>query len=171
VKMARGRAEARWLPSRHRFAIARLYAFLRLRGAKPEPREGLMMVVDRDQTAFEHHGVSLWIVATVACYLAASLFRALPLPAALLVSIPVAAIVVEVPVVSGGFLFRGRANGVFFMILFTAVSAYFARQTSWVRFAAWQVFAVMALNAIAAAILLLLREPIARLERGVLSES
>ena len=170
MKTIRGRAEARWMPSRHRFAIVRLYAFLRLRRAKPEPRETLMLVVDRDQTAWEHHGMSLWVVLTVACYIASMLMRVWPVALAVAVAVPLATAAIEVPVVSGGFFFRGRANGVFFMILLTAASAYFARQTSWVRFVAWQFFALMILNALAALILLLLREPIARLERGVVSE-
>ena len=170
MKAIRGRAEGRWLPSRHHFALCRLYAFLRLRAAKPEARETLMLVVDRDQTAWEHHGTSLWVVLTVACYIAAMLRRVWPVALAIVAAVPLAAAAIEVPIVAGGFFFRGRANGVFFMILLTAASAYFARQTSWVRFVAWQFFALMILNAIAALILLLLREPIARLERGVVSE-
>ena len=173
MRMVRGKAEARWLPSRHRFALCRLYAFLRLSAAKAEPREAVMLVVDRDQTAWEHHATSVWIVITVTCYLAATLFRALPVVLAIVVAIPVAAALIEVPIVAGGFLMRGRGgpNGVFFMVLMIAASAYLARHASWVRFVAWQFLGVLAVNAVAAAIVFLLRGPIARLERGVVSES
>lgn len=173
MKMVRGHAEARWLPSRHRFALCRLYAFLRLSTAKAEPRDGLMLVVDRDQTAWEHHGIALWIGLTVTCYIAGTLFRHWRPAVALLVALPIAAAVLEILIVAGGLLTRsnGRANGILFMLLFAAASLYVARQASWVRFAAWQVFAVAALNALAAALVFLLRGPIARLERGVVSES
>jgi hypothetical protein len=173
VRLIRGRAEARWLPSRHRFALFRLYAFLRLRSAKPEPRRGLVLVVDRDQTAFEHHGVSLWVVATITCYFAAGLFGAWPLPAALLAGLASAAVAIEVPVWVGGFIFgrAGRANGVATMAALIAASIHFARQTTWVRFAAWQFLGLIAINAVASLIVFLLRAPIARLERGVVSES
>ena len=164
MKVIRGRADARWLPSRHRFALFRLYAFLRLKRAKPEPRESLILVVDRDQTAFEHHGASLWIVLTVTCYFAALV----PWPLAF----PLALVAIEVLICLGGLLMRRGARGTGFVLslLLVLASAYFALHRSWVRFAAWQFFALIALNAIASAIVFLLREPIARLERGVLSE-
>jgi len=171
VRIVRGRAEARWLPSRHHFALARLFAFLRMRGAKPQPREGLMLVVDRDQTAAEHHCVSLWIVATVACYIAATLLASWPIAAAFPLAFVLAAVAIEVPVVSIGLLVPARANGTVLMALLVAAAAYFATQRSWVRFAAWQFLAVVALNALAAVIVFLLRGPIARLERSVVSES
>ena len=172
MKLVRGRADARWLPSRHRFALFRLYAFFRLLGAKPEPREGLVLVVDRDQTAFEHHGASIWIVLTVACYFAATLFADWPLAAGLAAGLPAAALAIEFPIWIGG-LIPGRARGVAFvtMFLLIAASIHFARQASWVRFAAWQFLGLIAINALASAIVFLLRAPIARLERGVLSES
>lgn len=167
MTVVRDRAEARWLPSRHRFALFRLYAYLRLRGAPHEPREGLVLIVDRDQTAFEHHGMSLWIVLTLACYAAASVFANWPPAAAIVPSLLLAAAAVEVPLVLRG---GSRTNGLVIMLLLIAASAYFALQTTWVRFAAWQFLGLLAINAIAATIVFLLREPIARLERGVLSD-
>ncbi len=169
----RGRADARWLPSRHHFALFRLFAFLRLRGARPEPREGLVLIVDRHQTAAEQHSVAIWITVTVTCYLAATLFAGWPLPLALLAAFALAPFAIHVPMLSIGFLTRGhrRLNAMTLMFTFIAIAAYFARHQSWARFAAWQFLAFVALNAIAAVIVLLLRAPIARLERGVLSES
>jgi hypothetical protein len=171
MKVIRDRADARWLPSRHHFALFRLFAFLRMRSVKPEPRPGLMLVVDRDQTAAEHHGVSLWIVLTVTCYVAATLFATWPVALALPVAFVLAAGAIEVPVVLGGLVLPARANSVLVMLVLIAAAAYFATQRTWVRFAAWQFLALVALNALAAMIVFLLREPIARLERGVVSES
>ena len=173
MKVVRGRADARWLPSRHHFALFRLYAFLRLAGAKPQPREGLVLVIDRDQTAFEHHGASIWIMLTLMCYIAAGLSAAWPLPLAIAASIPIAAIVIEIPMYVSGLLLRQGAwlNGIATLLFMAGLSAYFARQGSWARFVAYQFFAVLAINAVAAIVVFLLRAPIARLERGVLSES
>lgn len=172
MTLVRGRGEARWLPSRHTFAVFRLFAFLKLRGAKPEPRARLALVVDRGQTAIEHHLVSVWVVLTVTCYVAATLFASWPLPLALPAALVVAAILIQVPVVGFAMIVPGhRINARVLMSLLLAAAAYFATQRSWARLAAWQFLAVVALNALASAIVFLLREPIARLERGVVSES
>jgi hypothetical protein len=172
MRLVRGRGEARWLPSRHTFALFRLFAFLRLRAAKPDPRAALALVVDRGPTAIEHHLVSAWVMLTVACYVAATLFASWPVPLALPVGLVVAAIVLQIPVIGFGLIVPGhRINGQVLMSLLLAAAAYLATQRTWVRFAAWQFLAVVALNALASAIVFLLREPIARLERGVVSES
>lgn len=171
MRVIRDRADARWLPSRHHFALFRLFAFLRMRSAKPEPRPGLVLVVDSDQTAVEHHGISLWIVLTVTCYVAATLFATWPVALALPAAFVVAAGAIEVPVVLGGLVLPSRANSVHVMVVLLAAAAYFATQQTWARFAAWQFLALVALNAVAAMIVFLLREPIARMERGVVSES
>lgn len=173
MKIVRGRADARWLPSRHRFALFRLYAVLRLRTAAPEPCEGLVMIVDRDQTAVEHHAVSLWIALTVTCYLAATLFSRWPVPLALPVAFLLSPVAIHVPLLSIAALTLGnrRVNSFMLMFAFVALAIYFARHASWARFAAWQFLIVVALNAIAAAIVFASRGAIARLERGVSSES
>ena len=173
MNIVRGRADARWLPSRHRFALFRLYAFLRLQNATPEPREGLVMIVDRDQTAVEHHGVSLWIALTVTCYLAATLLSRWPLPLALPVAFLLSPIAIHVPLLSIAALTLGnrRVNSFTLMFAFVALAIYFARHSSWAHFAAWQFLALVALNGIAATVVFALRGPIARLERGVLSGS
>ena len=173
MNLVRGRADARWLPSRHHFALFRIFAFLRLRGARPEPREGLVLVIDRDQTAYEQHGVALWICLTVTCYLTVTLFASLPTVAALPLSFLLAPVAVHVPMLSIAILTRGRRriNSVALMTVLTAVAIYFTGHESWARFAAWQFLALIVLNALAAALAYGLRGPIARLERGVLSGS
>src|SRR4051794_21762234 len=68
----RNRPEARWLPSRHRFALFRLYALLRLVSAKPEQTEAeLVLPIERDQSAHEQYAVALWIYVTAVAYVAA----------------------------------------------------------------------------------------------------
>ena len=160
----RGREEARWLPSRHRFGLFRLFAFVKSRTARPRPHEGLMLVIDRDQSGYEHYAISTWIVLTVTCYLAATLFGGWPLALGFAAALPAAAIAIEVPVwVTGLIAGNARVNGIVFMLLMIAASAYLATTQTWVRFAAWQFLAVLVINAIAAVVVFLL-------ERGAPSE-
>ena len=169
MRVVRDHAEARWLPSRHRYALARLIAFLRLRGARSEPHPGLILAIDRDQSTPENMtvGFSVWFALT--CYAAAAL------PGAWKVIAPIVSqAVLQVGVVGSNLLlhlfgrdlyaFNHRINSVvLFVILFLATS-YFATTPLWVRFVAWAVLAVFALNAIAAAILFLLRRSVRELE-------
>ncbi len=154
MTVIRGRGEARWLPSRHRFALFRLIAHVKTRAAKPQPREGLMLIIDRDQSAYEHYAISSWIVLTVACYLAATLFGSWPLPLGFAAALPASAIAIEIPVYVTGLAFNNaRLNGIAFMLLMIAASVYLAVTDTWVRFAAWQFLALLALNAIVAVVL------------------
>ena len=174
MKLVRGRADARWLPSRHNFALFRLGAFLRLRRAKPEHSDAIM-VIDRHQSAFETWTVMSWLIATLACYLAVTLFANWHVAIALVTAVPLALALLEVPaiisaLVFGPFTQNGiRVNGIVVMLLFTAASAYFATRPTWIRFVAWQFLTLLALNAIAAVIVFALRDSIAQLEGGVTS--
>ncbi|HET7436657.1 MAG TPA: hypothetical protein VFN10_18255 [Thermoanaerobaculia bacterium] len=171
MKVIRGRAEGRWLPSRHRFALFRLYAFVRLLTAKPEPQPGLLLIVDRDQASFEKNVMSAWALGMVTCYVAVAWFSALSLPLALLVALPVAAIVIEVPMWGFGLLlglfgsYRNvKLQSVWCMTLLLLLASWFAMSARWIRFVAWQFLALLALNALCAVVLFFLRAPIARLE-------
>lgn len=174
MKFVRGRAEARWFPSRHNFALFRVAAFLRLRRARPEQRD-VVLVIDRHQSSVETWTVMSWLIATLACYLAVTLFANWPVAVALLVSLPLAFALLEVPpIVSAMTIARFtenklHVNGTVVMLMFTAASAYFATRPTWIRFVAWQFLALLALNAIAAVIAFALRDAIARLEEGVTS--
>jgi len=160
------RSAARWLPSRHRFALAQLVAFARLRQGEPQDASGpdhLILHVDRDQSAAEAYAVAVWVFVTVAAYLAATL--PMPLPPAIILAIPLASIVLHTPIVGGGLILRlilgdndhVKIVSVGTMSLLIVWSFYVARGDSWARFVAWFFFAVLACNAIAAAILWLLR--------------
>jgi hypothetical protein len=180
VRIVRGRADARWLPSRHNIALFRLAAWWKLRRTKPEMRD-MILVIDRHQSATETWVVMSWVVLTTACYLAATLFASWPAPLGIAVGVPIAIAGLEVPAILSaltvGPLWRAvtrperldsiDVNGAVVMLLFTAASAYFAARPSWIRFVGWQFLVLLALNAVAAAIVFLLRDSIARLEAAV----
>lgn len=160
------RSAARWLPSRHRFALAQLVAFARLRRGEPQDADGpdhLILPIDRDQSAAESYAVAVWVFLTVAAYLAAIL--PMPLPLAIIVAIPLASIVIHIPIVGGGLALRPlngdkdhvKTISVGTMGLMIVWSFYVARGASWARFVAWLFFAILTCNAIAALILWFLR--------------
>lgn len=175
MRIVRSRADARWLPSRHNFALFRLLAYLRGRNAKPEPADAIL-IVDRHQSAFENYAVSAWVLFTLTCYLAATLFASWPVPLALAAALPVAAVAAHVPFFLAAALLAPfpirdqthlRIQSFLMMLTLLATSAWFATRPSWVRFVAWQFLGFAALNAIAAAIVFALRGPIARMENAI----
>jgi hypothetical protein len=175
VKFVRGRADARWFPSRHNAALFRLIAYLRLRRAQPEQRD-VVMVIDRHQSAIETWLVMSWLIVTLACYLTATIFVDWPIALALPVSLAIAFPLLEVPAITSAMTVAPiwnaitrrsdgiRINTVVVLLLFVAASAYFATRDTWVRFVAWQFLALLALNAVAAIAIVPLRGSIARLE-------
>jgi hypothetical protein len=158
--------EARWLPSRHRFALSRLIAYAKLRGARAiaNNTEHLILPIDRDQTAVEMNGVAVWVFFTTICYIAAAL--PLILPAAIVVAIPLAAIVLQFPIVVIGPIVRmliGDGDHIkiisaITMALLVIASAYFATSSWWPRYVAWLFFAVLIANGVAAILVWLLRD-------------
>lgn len=178
MNFVRGRAEARWFPSRHDAALFRLFAYLRLRNAEPEQRDVILMI-DRHQSASETWIVMSWVTLTFACYLAATLFARLNVIVALVLSVPLAIALMEVPAIVSALTVAPAANAIApgvnrirvntfaVLLLFAAASAYFATRATWVRFVAWQFLAMLVLNAIAAVIVFALRDSMARLETAV----
>jgi len=168
LNVAVDQPEARWLPSRHRFALARLIALVRLRRSREvmASPEHLILSIDRDQTASEMYGVAIWVVATTACYIAALL--PLRLPLSIIAAIPLAAVAVHLPIVIGGPLLRlvigdgdhVKIVSVMTMGLLLLASSYFVLVPTWARFAAWLFFAMLILNCAAAVILWLLRDAV-----------
>lgn len=177
MRAVRGRAEARWLPSRHRFALFRLWAYARLRTATPEPKPGLILMVDRDQSAVESYTTSTWIALMTAGYIAAELAKRWPLPVAIAAAIPLACLALHLPLLVAPVLvpvievfarkrltWYAAVNSTAFVATHLAIALVLADQRTWVRFVAWQFLAVFGLNAIAAAIVFLLRGRITSLE-------
>jgi hypothetical protein len=179
MKVVRDRAAATRLPSRHRFALARLIALLRFRPDVPTPAgiDHLMLTIDRDQSAVEIYAVSFWVIGTAVVYLAAIL----PLPAgwAILVSILATGLLMQVPVyVIGGVLVplwnavtganienNQKVQSVAFMTLMVIASSYFGVAPPPVRWVAWLFFTVLALNAAAWVILTALGRRVQEVER------
>jgi hypothetical protein len=171
INAAIDRPVARWLPSRHHFALARLIAFARLRRAPHAPAaEHLILAIDPDQTAAEMHAVALWVFLTAACYFAASLPWALPL--AIAGGLVLSAVAIQLPFLIGGPLLRVltadanhiRIISLLTMGLMTIASSWIATTATWARFAAWLFFAVLIVNALAAIVNRLLRRRIEGLE-------
>lgn len=188
MKLLQGRAEMRWMPSRHHFAIFRLIAYLRLRTVRITGEPDRILSIERSQSAYEMFGVALWLVLTVTCYIAVlldELTGELALPLALLLAVPLAFIALQAVLIFSGltlaplarFLARApgqnniRINSFVVMLLLVAAATYFATQRTWARFAAWQFLAIVGLNAVAAAIVFLLGGEIARLESSLGGET
>lgn len=167
------RPEARWLPSRHRFAMARLIAYAELRGARAAANntEHLILPIDRDQTAAEMNGIAIWVFVTTVCYVVA----ALPLvwPAAIIVAIPIAAIALHFPIVVIGPIVRMligdgdhvKIISVVTMVLLAITSSYFVVSSSWARYVASFFLAVLLVNGAAAVVVWLLRGSIRSAEK------
>jgi hypothetical protein len=145
-----------------------------LRRARPEIRD-VILVIDRHQSATEMWMVMCWLIATLACYLAVTLFAGWHVAIALAIALPLSVALLEVPAIISALTIAPfardgiRVNSIVVVLLFTAASAYFATRPTWVRFIAWQFLALLALNAIAAVIVFALRDAIAQLEGGVTS--
>ena len=176
MKIVRGRADARWLPSRFNFALFRLIAYAMMRGATPERRD-VSLIIDRNQNNLESHIVGIWTTLTLTCWIAGTLFASWPVPLALIVALPVAIICLQIPVVTVPLLRRGTnnvgLNSVIIMTLLIAAALYLTRAHTWIRFAAWQFLGGLALNVVAAPFAYLLRGSIASMDNaagGVSSE-
>jgi hypothetical protein len=164
MKVVRDYPAAKWLPSRHRFALARLIAFIRFRVEDSRPRlsnvDHVLLVIDRDQSAIENYGVAIWILFTATCYIAAIL--PLPIGFAFVAALPLAAVAVHSPMYTGAGL---KVNSVLTMVLMIIASSYFGVATSPVRYVAWLFFAVIAVNAAAWLIMIIMRDNVRELEQ------
>ena len=122
--------------------------------------------------------VAIWFLATATGFALAALSWVVSFPVASIAAIPVAAMAVGVPM----YLYGGvvaplsrapgeranenniRTNGILTMASMACLLLLVAGGRSWIRFVAWQFFAVLALNGIAALALLALRPSIERAE-------
>lgn len=179
MRMVRGRAEARWMPSRYGYALFQLFAYFRLRNAKPEPRDAIL-VLDRHQSNVETWIVCWWLIGTTACAIAGTLFAKRPLPVALAISLLLAIVGIQALAVASGLVIAPlwklvtrldtpgmNVTSIVLVSLIGAACAYCTTRPGWVRFAGWQFFVVLALNALAAAIVFLMGDAIARAEESV----
>ncbi|HUJ12773.1 MAG TPA: hypothetical protein VL284_03200 [Thermoanaerobaculia bacterium] len=121
MEIVRDDPNARWLPSRHRFALAKLVArFVLSRTEREAPRapgiDRLLLAIDRDQSALETYSVCIWFCATTILYIAAVL--PVPFRLAIFLAIPLAALAIEIPIYLLG-------NSFVLMLLLFAASLYF----------------------------------------------
>lgn len=155
MKVIREQAEARWLPSRHRFAIFRLAAYARYRTSPRRNQPGLALGIDRDQSAVEIYTVAAWLMGSATCFLFALLDRVLVTPAAAILAPVAAAIALQVFVVAPGFVKSWRerdntaVNSFLTMLTMTMTAIYLAQDDRWVRIVAWSFLACLAANAAA----------------------
>lgn len=176
MKTVRNRADARWLPSRFRYAIFRLIAFGVIRRSRPREASGLVLVIDRDQSASEYYAISVWLLLTVSCYVGAGLSRVTNGVVAAIAAIPLASLLIEVVYLSGAAMPSLGAAGIrhehslrlasimlYALLFVTAV--YFTLSQSWVRYVAISFLIIVAVNAIASVVVWSLRRRIAELER------
>lgn len=154
MRIVRDREDARWLPSRFRYALFRLAALIRMTFTRPRERRGIIVAIDPDQSSIENYAIAIWVVVTTSCFLAA----VMPFAIAILA----ATVVVQIPmhVVGGG----QRVNSLVTLSLAAIAAAYLAMSPSWIRFAAWQFLGIVILNGVAALIMLPLRGAVRRME-------
>jgi hypothetical protein len=175
VRAAIDRPEAKWLPSRHRYALARLVAFMALHAlrATVRPNRRVVLPIDRDQSTLENYAIALWIFITSTLYLIAlvrpALWMFMPLVAAALLEVPLYATGLFIAPILRAIAKRPGENNHRFVsianfLTLAAISAWFAWTLTWARFVAYFFFAVMALNAAAFVIMLMLRGSVARVE-------
>jgi hypothetical protein len=171
VNVIRDRPEAELLPSRRRFALAKLIAFVRasLARERTPPATHVSLAIDRDQDAVEMYSVGAWYTLTTAIYVVA--LTPLPLPFAIATSVVLTPWIIQIPFyISGGVIpaMRNRdnrtLNSVWMLTLLTIASSFVAVMPTPARFVAWFFFGVIALNAIAFVILWMLRGKVRELE-------
>src|SRR4051794_11468283 len=73
MKIQRPQATVGWIPSRRRYALFRLAAYLRLLRTPPERRildETKVLAIDRDQSTAETYSVAALVWLTFSCFIA-----------------------------------------------------------------------------------------------------
>lgn len=132
---------ARWLPSRHRFALARLIASLVHSHASPKITvDHLLLSIHRDQSAIESYAISIWLLIATSAYVASLI--PLPIAGAIAIAIPLSALLLQVPIFLPGTSFL-------IMLLQFCLAAYFADAESPVHYVAWFSLILFIANAIA----------------------
>lgn len=152
MNVVHDRPQAKWLPSRHRFALARLVAYAKLLTSRPTTPDvdRLILAIDPDQSAIENYAASIWYLGSLTCFIAAFV--------PLLIAFPIALIIIEIPIYVFGVPFGNRRiTSAGYVLCGAGAAAYFALQPTWIRFAAYVFLGVLALNAIAFVIMWLLR--------------
>jgi hypothetical protein len=102
VNVVRDRADARWLPSRFDFALFRLFAYFRLKTIGPEEAPGLVLSIERHQSAIENYLISFCVCLVMAAFIASIVAANLPLGPACLIALPMTGILISAQIVFMG---------------------------------------------------------------------
>lgn len=158
---------AKWLPSRHHYALGKLIAFLVFRAQKrgiAPPSTRYAFPVDDNQSAAETFLVAVWVFLTAVVEMAALLpFR--PWISAIIAVITMPWLL-QVPLYVVGLIFGSRTLiSITTFTILAITSAFVAVMPTMARYVAWLFFAVLAANALAWPIAWLLREPMRALEQ------
>lgn len=173
------RPAARWLPSRSHFAFFRLIGFLASRRACDQEPEPGVLAMNPEQNAIEHYSMSAFSMLTITWYLTLAFEHVIVVPAAVIVSLLLSPIVVQLPLyLVGGAILplwrkvtgRGDANhlhihSVMLMAIFFALAVIFAFRGGWTRWLAFVWLAAGCINAIAAVVMFFARHRVRELER------
>lgn len=168
----RNRPAARWLPVRFRYALFRLYALHRISKRQHWSETApVVIVLEPDQT-FEHFVVAGWLLATCVAELAA----AIPVHPAIAIAVAtvLAPPLMHLPyfLIGGALLREGNHlrlhSGVTFLLLSIASAATCVGR-GWARPAGWLFFIVLAINAVAAILCLVLRKRFEAIERELVA--
>lgn len=180
MNAVRDRADARWLPSRFDFALFRLIAYVRLKTMKPEPEPGLVLAIDRHQSAIENYLITICVWAVIAAFLASLIATTLPLSAAFLIALPATGVLVSVEIVVMAVaitplvrrLFRlsdaaGVAvNSIVIGAMATASAAMLASGSSPLRPVGTAFLYLLAANVVSSVVVFLMQRKFVDLERG-----
>jgi hypothetical protein len=176
LTIVRDRRDARWLPSRFHFALFRLYAYMRLRAAKPEPARGLILSVDRHQSASENFLSTICIVLVAGSYFGAWFETSMVTPVAYAAGLLAAVIAIQALIAVAGAIIvaiqkpdgAGTAATLMPIVIMAAMiagGAAVATGDSSARYIARGFLLLVAMNAAAAVVTFLLREQITEAER------
>jgi hypothetical protein len=184
MRVVRDRADARWLPSRARFAISRLIALLVMSQTPAREHKGLVLVIDRDQNAIENHVLGAGAAIAGSAFIAGALTNRAGVVLAIVLAVPLALIaysalvvmlglIVEPLVVKSGapISLARRINGLIQMGLLLGAAVHFATRPAWVRPVAVAFLTVVALNVIASVVMIFMRSRVAALDRRFEVES
>jgi hypothetical protein len=181
VKIDRPQAIVPWIPSRHRYALFRLVAYVRLLLARRNDYaldETKVLAIDRDQSTAETYAVSGLVSLTIVLFLTDVMSIRIHLAAAAAIAIPAAALAVSAAVVLTGTcitpllhaigLPRGphniNVNSTIMLLPVVLAASYFAASQRWVRVPAWFFLACIAANGLAAIALFMLRNRVREAE-------
>jgi len=168
VKVVRDRDEARWLPSRHHFALTKLVAMIAMkRTTHRESSLKKIYAIERDQSTLENYAIAIWLYVTGTAYLLAVTPKftwiVIPWIAGFLIHVP--CFVIGVIANRFGAVENRKLNGVSTMAMYLIASSWFATTDSPVAVIAWIFLGIVALNALAAVVMWMLRGTAAAMER------